>query len=137
MKSNKIIDKLRKHNVKVTPQRVEIIKYLEEHKTHPGAEEIYQYVKKKYPAISLATVYNTLEKLVEIDEIIKLKISDDNKVNYEYNQHPHHHFYCKVCGKIFDIEIACEYAEKKEIAGHKIDEVHGYYKGICKKCLKK
>jgi Fur family peroxide stress response transcriptional regulator len=135
-KKESIILKLRQKGVKVTPQRIAIINYLEDFKNHPTAEDIYHAIIKNYPAISLATVYNTLEKLEEIDEITKLKISDDNKVNYEYDQSPHHHFYCKACKKIFDIHVECEISKKQNFDGHKIEEVHGYFKGLCKNCLK-
>lgn len=131
-----IISKLRDHGVKVTPQRVAIIDYLEKNKIHPTAEDIYNSVINEYPSISLATVYNTLDKLEEIKQIIKIKIADENKVNYEYDFEPHYHFYCKLCKKIYDIDIPCEYSKKEEIEGHKIEEVHGYFRGICKNCRK-
>ncbi len=102
-KKESIIAKLREKGVKVTPQRIAIIDYLEEFKNHPTAEDIYLAIIKNYPTISFATVYNTLDKLEEIDEIVKLKITDDNKVNYEYDYHPHHHFFCKKCKNIFSL----------------------------------
>jgi Fe2+ or Zn2+ uptake regulation protein len=49
----------------------------------------------------------------------------------------HHHFYCKKCGKILDIDLSCPNIEKMSEFGHKVEEVHGYIKGICNKCLKK
>ena len=103
-KINAIIKKLRYKNIKVTPQRIAIINFLEENKIHPTAEIIFKNIVKDYPSISLATIYNTLDKLIEINEISKLKISNDNKVNYENNLIPHHHFYCKKCKNIFDIK---------------------------------
>lgn len=136
-KKELIISKLRKKRVKVTPQRIAIIDYLEEFKNHPTAEDIYLAILKNYPALSLATVYNTLDKLEEIDEVFKLKITEDNKVNYEYDHHPHHHFYCKKCKNIFDINIECEISKKENIDGHMIEETFGHFKGICKNCMKK
>ncbi|MBN2546832.1 MAG: transcriptional repressor [Spirochaetes bacterium] len=131
---NDIIISLKKNGIKVTPQRLAIIKYLENDKDHSSAEQIYNHLIKDFPTISLATVYNTLEMLEEIKMINKIKISDENVVNYEYNKKMHHHFYCKKCKKIYDIEISCKIAELKEFKGYQIDEVYGYFKGICKKC---
>jgi len=131
---NKIIDTLKKNGVKVTPQRIAIIKYLEKDKDHSSAEQIYNHLIKDFPTVSLATVYNTLEMLEQINMISKIKISDDNIVNYEYHKIPHHHFYCKKCKKIYDIEISCQIAQLKDYQGYKIEEVFGYFKGICKKC---
>jgi Fe2+ or Zn2+ uptake regulation protein len=134
-KINDIIKKMRDNNIKVTPQRIAIIKFLEENKIHPTAEKIFNNIIKDYPTISLATIYNTLEKLEEINEIYKLKITDDNKVNYENNLNPHHHFYCKKCKNIFDIDIKCDYFNIKIVEGNHIEEVHGYFKGLCKNCF--
>lgn len=136
-KKEEIILRLKQKGVKVTPQRIAIIDYLENAKDHPTAEDIYLAIIKNYPALSLATVYNTMEKLEDLDEVIKLKISKDNIVNYEYNHDPHYHFYCKKCKKIFDINMESEISKNKNINGHKIEEFHGYFKGICKNCIKK
>jgi Fur family peroxide stress response transcriptional regulator len=133
-----LVEKLREKGVKITPQRLAVLKFLENGQKHYTAEEIYQAICKEYPAISLATIYNTLDMLVEINEVTKLKISDDNVVNYEYNNsEPHHHFYCKNCKKIVDIDIQCQIAQMKEYHGFMIDEVHGYFKGLCPECYKK
>jgi Fur family transcriptional regulator, peroxide stress response regulator len=134
-KINEIILNLKEKGVKVTPQRVAIIDFLEKNKIHPTADEIYENVSKTFPSISLATIYNTLEKLEEIGAITKIKISDENKVNYEAILEPHHHFYCRKCKKIFDIDIKCSFSILKEVEGNKIEEIHGYFKGICKNCL--
>jgi Fe2+ or Zn2+ uptake regulation protein len=48
----------------------------------------------------------------------------------------HHHFLCKKCGEILDIEIICPNLDRIIEHGHKVEEVHGYFKGICKKCIK-
>ena len=129
-----VISKLREKGVKVTPQRLAILDYLERSHTHPSAEEIYSAIVKSYPAISVATVYNTLDMLVDLGQVIKLKIGED-RVNYEYNLMPHHHFYCKKCRRIYDIMVDCPIAKKTEVEGHKIEECHGYFKGVCQNCL--
>ncbi len=44
---------------------------------------------------------------------------------------------CKKCGRIIDIDIACPNIRKTLEQGHKIEEVHGYFKGRCRECLEK
>ena len=44
--------------------------------------------------------------------------------------------YCKKCGIIIDIDIKCPNMKKILSDGHKVDEIQGYFKGICKDCLK-
>jgi len=134
-KIKKIIKQLKIKGVKVTPQRIAIINYLENTKSHPTAEVIFENVSQLYPTISLATIYNTLEKLEEINEIKKIKISDESKVNYDSVMENHHHFYCKKCKKIFDLNVDCTFSKIKNFDGNIIDEVHGYFKGTCKDCL--
>ncbi|MBT3581702.1 transcriptional repressor [bacterium] len=138
MKSkDEILEKLKEKEVKITPQRIAIIDYLIKNPIHPTAENVYIAVSKKHPNISLATVYNTLEKLEAINEIIKLKMPCNNKIHFEYNLKPHSHFYCKECHKLLDIWDAPNiWPDDKRIAGHQIEEANLCYKGICKDCLK-
>ncbi len=134
MMKEEAIKKLRSMGVKVTPQRLAIIDFLEKNKIHPSAEMIFKDVIKNFPTISFATVYNTLEKLEEAKFIQKLKIADENKVNYEYNMAPHDHFFCRKCKKIYDVNINKPSTGMIEIEGHKIEEIYTYIKGICKNC---
>ena len=61
----KYVKILKDHAIKITSQRLEILKYLDEHHTHPNVEEIYSELKKKHPSLSRTTVYNSLEILKE------------------------------------------------------------------------
>lgn len=127
---------LKQHNIKVTHQRLAILKYLEEHLTHPTAEEIYSELKAQNPSLSKTTVYNSLETLKEHDIIQSLTICG-SEYRYDYRHDMHHHFLCKKCDKIVDIDIKCPNIKKISNYGYRIIEVHGYFKGICKECLKK
>jgi Fe2+ or Zn2+ uptake regulation protein len=49
----------------------------------------------------------------------------------------HHHLLCKICGNVVDIDFECPNIQKIMKEGYRIEEVHGYFKGICKKCIKK
>ena len=53
--------------MKLTPQRLAILKYLEANREHPSAADIFRAVSKEYPTMSLSTVYNTL-KDIEADK---------------------------------------------------------------------
>jgi Fe2+ or Zn2+ uptake regulation protein len=134
------VELLRGHDLKVTQQRLVILRYLESHLTHPTADEIYQALVSKYPSLSKTTVYNTLEILTNSGIIQRLTICPTEH-RYDFHQEMHHHFICKECGQIYDVHFHCPNIEtiKKDIKkhGHQIDEVHGYFRGICKNCLKK
>jgi Fur family peroxide stress response transcriptional regulator len=135
MKSVKeCLNNLKKKGFKLTPQRQAVIEHLEGNSSHPSAADLFEEVKKKYPMISFATVYNTLKILGEAKEIKSLTIGFD-KVNFDPNTEQHDHFLCQKCGKIYDI-----FRETKEtieeIEGHQIKDRQIYFYGICSECCK-
>ncbi len=132
----KIIARLKKKGVVLTPQRLAVAKLLEGTVTHPTADEIYRKLRKRYPTISQATVYTSLEILKQAGEIQELTIRKE-KTCFDPNPRSHHHFSCRQCKKIFDIEISCPVAEKEWLDGHKVEEVQAYFYGICADCLDK
>jgi Fe2+ or Zn2+ uptake regulation protein len=129
------VELLKSNNLKITHQRLEILKYLDAHRTHPTADEIYSALKKKNPALSKTTIYNALETLQKNNLVQNLTICGSEQ-RYDFKDDMHHHFLCKNCGEIIDIEIVCPNLDKMLKHGHKVEEVHGYFKGICKECLR-
>ena len=94
---------LRDHGLQVTYQRLAIYQALYFTKEHPSAEVIYQQVKKRFPMISLGTVYKTLEKFFEVGLI--QKVSPVTEVaRYDAKVNPHHHMVCLDCQSIQDAE---------------------------------
>ncbi len=126
---------LRSKQVKATDQRVAILEYMHGNFTHPSAEDIYKTLHKKMKGLSLATVYNTLERLVELRAVDKIVINEE-RAQYDLARTPHHHFFCTTCNALIDIEVTCPHAKTWVAGPHKIDEVHGYFKGTCANCLK-
>ena len=92
---------LRDHGLQVTYQRLAIYQALYFTKEHPSAEVIYQQVRKRFPMISLGTVYKTLEKFYEVGLIEK--VSPITEVaRYDAVTGPHHHMVCLQCQSIQD-----------------------------------
>ncbi len=95
---------LRDHGLQVTYQRLAIYQALYFTKEHPSAEVIYQQVKKRFPMISLGTVYKTLEKFYEVGLI--QKVSPITEVaRYDAVTGPHHHLVCLECQSIHDVNV--------------------------------
>lgn len=132
---DKYVGILKNNNLKITHQRLEILQFLDTHSTHPTADEIYSELKKKNPALSKTTIYNALETLQKNNLVQNLTISSQEQ-RYEIKNEMHHHFLCKKCRKIIDIKITCPNLKKILSQGHMVEEVHGYFKGYCKECLK-
>ena len=133
---DKFVKMLKENNLKVTPQRLIVLKYLGEHCTHPTTDQIYKDLKTNNPSLSKTTVYNTLEVLEKNGIIQSITISK-SELRYDFKHGMHHHFLCKKCGRIIDIDVECPNLGKMLECGHNVEEVHGYFKGICNKCLKK
>jgi len=131
-----MIERLKKKGITLTPQRLAIIEFLKKSKAHPCVDTIYSEIKKRYPSISPATVYSTLQLLVETGEIQELYIRGD-RVCYDPVPQRHHHFLCRNCGRIFDIKVDCPIINKKMIDGHNVEDVKAYLYGICADCSKK
>jgi len=133
----KYVQLLKENNLKITPQRLAILKFLENNKTHPTADEIYRALKKENPSLSKTTVYNSLDTLHQ-HRIIQILTIFDGEHRYDFRDESHHHFLCKKCGEIIDLKIICPNMKKiEDDFGHHVDEIYGYFKGTCKKCLKK
>lgn len=87
---------------KRTPQRLSILEHLDGNTSHPSAEDIYRIVGKKNPTLSFATVYNTLNTLVEAGALRELTI-DPSRKRYDPDTSSHHHLICLDCRKVVDI----------------------------------
>ena len=129
--------KLKKIGLKVTPQRLAILQMIKGDRTHPSAEKIYHEISQKFPGISFATVYNTLAKLVEVGEIQELDI-DPNKKRFDPYTSFHYHFYCKTCGKVYDVDFDVSLTPNiQKVAGHQVEAIQLNFKGVCKDCTKR
>lgn len=123
-------------NFKLTSQRMAILEFLRDNKTHPSAEDIYKSVKEKTPHVSLATVYNTLEMLERLGLISELTIKS-KKRRYDPNTLLHHHFMCLKCNRVIDINetininMVEQISNSFTIVNYEID-LYGY----CDKCNK-
>ena len=127
-------DKYRHLHIKLTPQRLAIFKFMEGNKSHPSAEAIFSAVKKQYPTMSFATVYNTLDALKNKGGIRELKI-DSVKKRYDPDLTPHHHMICVTCHQIFDLFADIEVSITDElIQGFKIHDKNIEITGLCRNC---
>ena len=95
-------DLLSSHGYRVTPQRLAIYEALVATDQHPSAEELYRQVKKRFPMISPATVYNTLQLLVRMG--LASETGFPGETRYDGNPEVHINILCVGCRRIFDVE---------------------------------
>jgi len=129
-----IINKYKSLGIKLTPQRLAILDYLDNNTKHPSAEEIFTAVSKRYPTMSFATVYNTLEALTSKGEVNELTIDPDKK-RFDPNTSPHHHLICTKCKSIKDVHVNYRLSlPESEKSGFEITGNHIEFYGICPQC---
>ncbi|MFA5058352.1 MAG: transcriptional repressor [Opitutaceae bacterium] len=90
-----------------TPQREVVYQVILAKRDHPTAEEVFARVKALMPTISLATVYNCLEALVQYGLIKQVNFVRE-PTRYCPNLHEHAHFHDEASGEIHDIEIPAD-----------------------------
>lgn len=107
--------------------------------SHVTADQIYHYIKAKYPSIGRGTVYRNLVILVEEGKVRKVEVPDGSD-RFDFTLENHYHVECVKCGGVFDVDMdVISELEKK------IKDTHGiqylsydiFFKGICPECQKK
>jgi Fur family peroxide stress response transcriptional regulator len=94
---------LRDSGLRLTHQRLEIVRAIAADRTHPDVETVYEAVRKRVPTISLDTVYRTLGTLTDRGLITRVQFMP-GPARYDANQAQHHHFVCTRCGLVRDVE---------------------------------
>jgi len=131
----KMTTSLRGKGFRLTPQRLEIIKFLSYSRSHPAAMDIFKRVKRKVPQISISTVYYTIDMLKRVGLIQELEFYDsDNR--YDVNLSDHVNLVCRKCGKIEDFMEALPFSSKiiEEKTGFQSLGMRYEYYGYCKEC---
>ena len=95
---------LEKLGLRSTRQREVVYSVVAEAKDHPTADEIFVRSRQEMPTISLATVYNCLETLLECALIRQVNFVRES-TRYEPNLKPHAHFYCDKTGQVMDVQL--------------------------------
>lgn len=101
-----LIDELKSHGIRVTPQRAIILDSIESFSGHFTADDVYASVQKISSYINIATIYRTLELLTELDIVTEADMGG-SATHYALRTHgPHHHAICRTCGHSF--EFPCD-----------------------------
>jgi Fe2+ or Zn2+ uptake regulation protein len=97
-----LVSRLREHGVQPTAQRVAVAEYVLTTDEHPSAEHVYARVRARFPLLSRATVYNTLNLFVEKRLLRQLTLAE-GRVVFDPNLERHHHFIDEATGAIHDV----------------------------------
>ena len=142
----KMLAGVRAAGLKLTPQRMAIVKELASDETHPTAQEIFERLRPGLPTMSFATVYNTLGALSSAGLCAAMSLSPGSG-RFDPNMTPHHHVVCDVCGAVRDLpsgsglsegthESSVSRAVSQVAPGFDIRSVERIFRGVCAVCSK-
>jgi len=101
---DEVAARLKATGYRLTPQRLAVLRTLIGSDQHPSVEQIYRRVRQDFPTTSLATVYNTLECLKGLREVIELPLGGGSRYDGRRPE-PHAHLICTACSRIEDLDI--------------------------------
>jgi Fur family peroxide stress response transcriptional regulator len=132
----------REHKLAATHQRQVIYETVMALHGHPSPELIYEKVKKKIPAISLATVYKNVRTFLDSGMLREVSVHHGS-LKVEPNEHAHHHLVCIRCKQITDLDeqslgpVRIPVHIKERLRGFQVTRIAIDVLGICAACARK
>jgi Fur family peroxide stress response transcriptional regulator len=129
------IEILQNHNLKVTPQRLEIVDILNMN-GHLNIDDLYKLLQNKFPTLSLATIYKNIKAMSNKLFLGEVKIPNQKNV-YELTKKEHSHVVCSKCNTIMDIDLYISniLSQAESISNYSLNKSSIVLNGICPKCV--
>jgi Fur family peroxide stress response transcriptional regulator len=137
---------LRRAGLKLTPQRIAIVRLFSGDDSHPTAQDLFERLRPSFPSMSFATVYNTLDALARagLAAIVRLPGKRGDAARFDPNAAPHHHAVCERCGAVLDIAAgtlaptpAAVRRVRRVVPGFSVRAVERVYRGLCARCARR
>lgn len=122
---------------RLTPQRLAVMRALVADASHPSVERLHAAVQAEHPGTGLATVYNTLDLLQSLGEVLVLDFGEGFKRYDGRCGRPHAHLVCAVCGRVEDaggIDLTTLPAEVAHRNGYRLLDHRLDLRGLCPQC---
>lgn len=136
---------LRRAGLKLTPQRIAIVRLFAGDGSHPTAQDLFERLQPDFPSMSFATVYNTLDALAKagLAGIVRLPGKRGDAARFDPNTTAHHHAVCDGCGAVVDIAAGTLSPTpgavrklRRAAPGFSVRAVERTYRGLCAKCAR-
>lgn len=132
---SRLLERLRRRGWRLTPQRRAIVEVLDGEDVHLTAEEIHARARAILPETGLATVYNTLNELVSMGEVLEINLGEGPKRYDPNGARRHQHLVCVACGELLDVHPSVEpRLPPAERHGYEILEARVTFRGLCPRC---
>jgi Fur family ferric uptake transcriptional regulator len=132
-----LIAELRRQGYRLTPQREMIVEAIAHAGRHVTVEEIFEQVQARAHAVNVATVYRTLDLLVELGLVSRADLRD-GQVTYATLRHgPHCHLVCRNCGQVIEADHDLVEPLEEQLQaqyGFTADLHHFAIPGLCTGC---
>lgn len=130
-----LIALMRRHHLKVTPQRQCIVEILYANPRHSTAEAIFDLARGRMPTISLKTVYETLHSLASLGQVQQIDLGT-RSIWFDPDVHRHHHLVCSGCGRIENAELDLDSLARAAATRHGFVLAHAevILRGLCGTC---
>ncbi len=131
---SQLCEQLAATGFRFTQQRQQVYAVLQQKLDHPTAEDVFMRAKRAMPEISMATVYNCLDALVQAGMARQVKV-ERGAARFCPNMHEHWHFHCNDCGGVFDMNMPKDACDAFAIPrGYKIESFEIAAHGHCPDC---
>jgi Fur family transcriptional regulator, stress-responsive regulator len=129
-----LIDRLRHRGWRLTAQRRVIAEVLSGEHVHLTADEVLDRARRALPEVGRATVYNTLNEMVSIGELVEVTHVDGRR-RYDPNvTERHHHLLCVACGRMLDVDAADPELAADQRHGFELLDVEVTFRARCPEC---
>lgn len=122
---------------RLTPQRLAVMRALVADGSHPSAERLHLAVQAERPGTGLATVYNTLDLLQALGEVLVLDFGEGFKRYDGRCGRPHAHLVCAGCGRVEDVEetdLSILPVQVAHLTGYRLLDYRLDLRGLCPSC---
>lgn len=133
---DQLTDLFRQQGLRVTPQRQAIFSLLHGDDRHPTVESLYESARAQMPTISLKTVYQTVNDLAAMGEVVVLDLGTGSHRVDPNVEDEHHHLICTRCAKVrdvpldqLDVRLPARYRR-----GFSVSAVEINFRGLCDEC---
>jgi Fe2+ or Zn2+ uptake regulation protein len=124
-----LLSTLRAHDIQPTPQRIAVAEFVLATSAHPSADEVWEGVRRICPTVSRATVYNTLNLLVD-KGLLRTQVLKGGTVVFDPRIEAHHHFIDEETGTIYDVPWnAVQVSGAATLRGFRVREYQVVMKG--------
>ena len=118
---------LKSKELKATPQRIAVYAVMKK-LGHASADMVVSELKEVFPTLTVATIYNVLESLINVGLLVR-RLSSNNKMYFDVNTYDHAHFYCRETETYKDyddeelVKLVNEYLKNKNISNFNIQKI--------------